>query len=173
MKMTNTQVTASNTRHSNGSNQHYSRWITKYLPLLVSALWLGSCSAHSAPTPRAITLQQQWTLNPGDDIAGHPVAGSLGDISLQLNGDSVKAPFDGEVELSEIGSCALYSTPEIPAYLFRLCGLDSVNYGDIKTSQSIGKGDYLSFATMRRQPDGTWVIVEPAQDVLEKALNAS
>lgn len=118
-------------------------------------------------------MQQQWTLSPGDDIAGHPIAGSLGDISLQLNGAQLRAPFDGEVELGEADACALYSTPEIPAYIFRLCGLSQVNYGNIKANKAIGKGDYLSFATLRRQPDGTWVIVEPAKDVLERALNAS
>jgi len=160
MKMKNTQVIDSSTR------------LRRYLPLLVSSLLLGGCSAHSAPVPRNVTLQQQWTLNPGDDIAGHPVAGSLGDISLQLNGTRVKAPFDGEVELSEANGCALYSTPEIPAYLFRLCGLGRVTYGEIQAGKSIGKGDYLSFATLRRQPDGTWVIVEPAKDVLERALSS-
>lgn len=139
--------------------------------LFLCLFFLSGCAAHSAPETRNITLQQQWTLNPGDEIAGSAVAGSLGDISLQIKGKQVRAPFEGEVELSEADGCALYSTPEIPAYLFRLCGLDSVNYGDIKANKSIGKGDFLSFATLRRQPDGTWIIVEPARGVLEKALS--
>lgn len=140
------------------------------LSLLFSLCWLSGCAAHSSPEPRSITLQQQWSLNPGDEIAGSTVSGSLGDISIYLDGKRVSAPFAGEVEPSEIERCSLYSTPEIPAYIFRLCGLSRVNYGDIEAGKSIGKGDYLSFATLRRQPDGTWIIVEPAKGVLEKAL---
>ena len=137
----------------------------KTLYLFLGMFLLSSCAAHSAPEPRNITLQQQWTLNPGDDVAGSTVAGSLGDISLQIDGRRIRAPFDGELELSEADGCAFYSTPEIPAYLFRLCGLDNVNYGDIKAEHSIGKGDFLSFATLRRQPDGTRIIVEQARGV--------
>lgn len=146
------------------------RLLRRRLLLLSGVFLLSSCSAKSVPQPRAITLQQQWTLNPGDEIAGTPVTGSLGDVSLYLDGKGIYAPFEGEVEASEQASCILYSTPEIPAYLFRLCGLDQVNYGSLKARQPIGKGKHISFATLRRQPDGTWVIVEPAKDVLEKSL---
>ena len=172
MKTTNMQATVSSTRVNARRGDLFHK-LKKYVPLVVGTLWLSSCSAHSAPAPRNINIQQQWTLNPGDDIAGYPVAGSLGDISLRIDGAKVIAPFDGEVELSEIDGCALYSTPEIPAYVFRMCGLRQVNYGEIKADKRIGKGDYLSFATLRRQPDGTWVIVEPAKDVLEKSLNVN
>ncbi len=144
--------------------------LAQYLPLMAIAVGLSSCATRSAPVPRAITLQQQWALNPGDEIAGNLVAGSLGDISLHLKNDQVAAPFDGKLELSELDGCTLYSTPEIPAYLFRLCGLRHVAYGKIKAGKTIGKGNYLSFATLRRQPDGTWIIVEPAKGILEKAL---
>lgn len=140
------------------------------LPLLLGSLWLCSCTAHSAPETRNLTLQQQWSLNPGDEIAGNLVSGSLGDISIYLKEGRINAPFDGELEPSEVEQCSLYSSPEIPAYLFRLCGLKNVAYGEIKAGKRIGKGDFLSFATMRRQPDGTWIIVEPARGVLEKAL---
>ena len=101
------------------------------------------------------------------------MAGSLGDISLLLKQGKVSAPFDGELDPSETRQCALYSTPEIPAYLFRLCGLRKFNYGKVEAGEPMGKGDYLSFATLRRQPDGTWIIVEPAKGVLEKALDPS
>jgi hypothetical protein len=141
--------------------------------LLLSAVVLSSCGAKAEPQAKTIKLQQQWALNPGDEIAGHLVAGSLGDISIVLKNEKVRAPFDGELSPGEIKQCALYSTPEIPAYLFRLCGLKSFEYGNVKAGQSIGKGDYLSFATLRRQPDGTWIIVEPAKNVLEKVLSAN
>ena len=147
-------------------------WRFKHrLILILGALWLSGCSAHTAAEPRTITLQQQWSFNPGDEIAGSTVAGSLGDISINLQKNRVKAPFDGELEPSELDSCALYSTPEIPAYLFRLCGLRNVPYGSIKSGKLMGKGSYLSFATLRRQPDGSWIIVEPARGVLEQALS--
>jgi hypothetical protein len=143
------------------------------LMLLLSALGLSGCGAKAEPQAKAITLQQQWALNPGDEIAGSLVAGSLGDISILLKNNKVTAPFEGELAPSEIKQCALYSTPEIPAYLFRLCGLKSFEYGELKAGKLIGKGDYLSFATLRRQPDGTWIIVEPAKSVLEKLLSAT
>lgn len=142
------------------------------LSLLTSTLWLSGCGSGVEPEVRAITLQQQWTLNPGDEVAGSSVAGSLGDISLHLRGASVKAPFDGELARSTAEPCALYSTPEIPAYLFRLCGLQKFSYGEVKAGMTMGKGRYLSFATLRKQPDGTWIIVEPAKGVLEKLLGA-
>lgn len=142
------------------------------IAILFGTVWLSSCAAQSAPETRTITLQQQWTFNPGDEVAGNQVAGSLGDISLYLRDGRVQAPFDGELEPSEIAECALYSTAEIPAYLFRLCGLKRFDYGERKAGQTLGKGEYLSFATLRRQPDGTWIIVEPAKGVLEKALGA-
>jgi len=55
--------------------------------------------------------------------------------------------------------------------LFRLCGLKSFDYGEVKAGKQMGKGDFLSFATLRRQPDRSWIIVEPAKGVLEKTLS--
>jgi len=143
------------------------------LSLLVTALWLSGCRENARPKVRTMTLQQQWALNPGDEVAGSVVAGSLGDISLHLKGSNVRAPFDGELAPSEAEPCALYSTPEIPAYLFRLCGLQKFSYGEVKAGRTMGKGRYLSFATLRRQPDGTWIIVEPAKGMLERILGAT
>lgn len=132
---------------------------------------LGGCAGRSTPEPRAITLKQQWVLNPGDRISGSLVFGSLGDISLSLEkGVQVKAPFNGMLEPSELDGCDFYSTPEIPAYLFRLCGLSNIAYGEIRAGTQMGKGNYVSFATLRKQPDGTWIIVEPARGVLERAI---
>lgn len=170
MKTMNMQAIASNTNAFSAIPQRL-RSILYAFMLLLSAVWLSGCKAQAEPQPKAITLQQQWTLNPGDEISGNLVAGSLGDISLHLKHNKVSAPFDGELAPSEIDQCALYSTPEIPAYLFRLCGLNHLTYGEVKAGKQIGRGDYLSFATLRRQPDGTWIIVEPARGVLEKALD--
>lgn len=145
----------------------------RVLLLLLSALYLQSCGAKANPAVKKITLQQQWELNPGDTLRGSTVAGSLGDVSLHLKNAKIQVPFDGELSPSETEKCALYSTPEIPAYLFRLCGLNSFRFGQVKAGKVMGKGNYLSFATLRKQPDGTWIIVEPASGVLEKILGTS
>ncbi|NJR66803.1 MAG: hypothetical protein HC772_18205 [Leptolyngbyaceae cyanobacterium CRU_2_3] len=42
--------------------------------------------------------------------------------------------------------------------------------GTVYLGEAIGSGDYLHFATLRKQPDGTWTIVEPAKDILERIL---
>ena len=147
----------------------------RQLSFCVGAIALGSmlssCAGHTNPQPKKITLKQQWVLNPGDEISGSLVSGSLGDISLALKkGTQVKAPFDGLVEPTELEGCDFYSTPEIPAYLFRLCGLSQVAYGEVNAGRVLGKARHISFATLRKQPDGTWIIVEPARGVLEKAI---
>ena len=138
---------------------------------IVLFMLLAGCVRQSTPQPRNIALKQQWELNPGDEISGSLVSGSLGDISLVLDrGSRVTAPFDGLIEPTELKGCDFYSTPEIPAYLFRLCGLSQVDYGQVESGRTLGKANILSFATLRKQPDGTWIIVEPARGVLEKAI---
>jgi hypothetical protein len=120
-----------------------------------------------------LNLQQQWELEPGDTIAGHQIIGGLGDISIDLSGDRLYAPFSGEVEPTPLPQCIIYSTPEVPAYLFRFCGLRNPRLGRLKAGQPIGRGPYVQFATLRRQPEGTWIIVEPSTSILEQALNPS
>ncbi|MEL7314846.1 MAG: hypothetical protein AAFN08_07835 [Cyanobacteria bacterium J06559_3] len=97
--------------------------------------------------------------------------GSLGDVSIQLSGHKLYAPFIGKVEPAIQPHCVIYSTPEVPAYLFRFCGINRPTLGKIHSGQSIGSGDYLQFATMRRQPEGTWTIVEPSTGILERAID--
>lgn len=130
----------------------------------------GCSSRPLSPPPRNISLQQTWELQPGDSIAGHLVSASLGDVSIDLDGSWVHAPFDGEVEPAAQAHCVFFSSPEVPAYLFRLCGISHPRLGHLKLGQVIGKGDYLHFATLRRQPEGTWTIVEPSSNILERAL---
>jgi len=45
--------------------------------------------------------------------------------------------------------------------------------GEVKAGQVMGRSEVLQFAAMRRQPDGTWAIVEPATEILEKTLGQS
>lgn len=134
--------------------------------LTAGSVWL---QRSDPPPSRQLHLQQQWELQPGERIADYKVAGGLGDVSIALKGGVVRAPFDGEVEpLSQ--DCVLFSSPEVPAYLFRLCGLNRPNFGELDQGKSIGSAEYLQFAALRKQPDGTWAMVEPSREILERSL---
>jgi hypothetical protein len=117
-----------------------------------------------------VRLYQQWELQPGDTIGGRQVLGGLGDISIDLNGGNAYAPFAGTTQLDQ-RRCVLFSSPQVPAYLLRLCGLPNPNLGELHQGDIIGSGDALEFATLRKQANGTWAIVEPAKSLLEKVLN--
>ena len=146
------------------------RWLRISALILPLAAVLGCRPTPSAP-PRKIVLQQSWELEPGEVIEGYLVAASLGDISVYLKGDTLRAPFAGNVERAAAGvNCVYFSTPEVPAYLFRFCGLRRPYVGAVEAGQAIGAAEYVHFATMRQQPDGTWAIVEPSSHVLERAL---
>jgi hypothetical protein len=138
----------------------------------IALLALTGCSLGPATVqPRTIQIQQKW-LQPGDKIADHRIAAGLGDVSIELNGDSVYAPFAGRVQ-PNMGDCILFSSPDVPAYLFRLCGLGQPRLGDLQRGTAIGSGSYLHFATLRKQQDGSWALVEPSSDMLQRFLKPS
>ncbi|MEM9804092.1 MAG: hypothetical protein AAF959_02345 [Cyanobacteria bacterium P01_D01_bin.56] len=139
--------------------------------MLLLGLLLSSCQTQTIPPKRVINIEQEWELETGDFVADHLVVGGLGDISIQLKRQPLKAPFLGKVEPSTIDQCVIYSTPEVPAYLFRFCGLKRPRFGNVKAGQTIGAGPQVQFATLRRQPDGTWIIVEPSTGILERAIS--
>ncbi len=146
--------------------------IEKCIGGLAIALCTTACSLNPSPEPmRQIQIQQNWAIKPGDRIADHFVVAGLGDISIRLGGDTAYAPFAGRVQPNS-SECVLFSSPDVPAYLFRLCGLSKPNLGEVQAGEAIGSGDYLYFATLRKQPDGTWTIVEPAKDILERILKS-
>jgi hypothetical protein len=138
------------------------------LGMAVSA-GLTGCSQQPIEPVRVLQIQQQWQLQPGDSVGGHRVAGGLGDISIELKGSSVYAPTDGEVQ-PNVQGCVVFSGDEIPAYLFRWCGLDQPKLGKVRQGEAIGSGKYLQFAALRRQPDGKWAMVEPSTSILEQTL---
>lgn len=145
-----------------------------HLPFTLLSSWilvgLGACgfSAANVP-PRNISIHQSWALQPGSKVGGYDVVGSLGDVSIELSGSTIKAPFAGKVQPTD-HKCVAFSSPEVPAYLFRLCGVRRPRLGSVEAGQVIGRGDVLQFAAMRRQPDGTWAMVEPAVDILERTV---
>lgn len=153
-------------------SRRYSRLGSHLFLGLMTFPLLTGCRSVSAPPPRQVALQQTWELQPGEQIGGYTVTASLGDVSVYLKGHRLRAPFSGEVEPAAAGvNCVYFSTPEIPAYLFRFCGLNRPHLGAVKLGEVIGTGEYVHFATLRRQPEGTWAIVEPSSNVLEKALS--
>jgi hypothetical protein len=136
----------------------------------IATLVLAACSqTPSDVTPRNLPIQQQWELQPGDSVLDFPVAAGLGDISIELDGGSVYAPFRGQVE-PNIEDCVVFSSSEVPAYVFRLCGLDDPKLGALEQGDVIGKGKYIHIAALRKQPDGTWALVEPSNQLLEQLL---
>lgn len=137
---------------------------------LGAAIALAACQSTPSVPQRHIALHQEWLLQPGSQVSGYRVVGGLGDISIELGGRSARAPFPGQVEPTA-PNCIAFSSPEVPGYLFRMCGLRRPQLGPIEAGHAIGKGEILQFAAMRRQPDGTWAMVEPAMDVLERTVS--
>ena len=142
------------------------------LGLSLLLMGLSGCGSLAPVVPRQIVLKQSWEIESGDRVAGQLVTGSLGDVSVQLQGTRLRAPFAGQVELAAKGfHCVYFSTPEVPAYLFRYCGVRQPRIGKVQAGEAIGRGRQIHFATLRRQPDGAWAIVEPSDRVLEQSLN--
>lgn len=119
--------------------------------------------------PRTLQLAQTWELQPGDVVAERRITGGLGDISIELKGNSIYAPFDGRIQPHQ-GECVVFSSDEVPAYLFRLCGLKNPRLGAVQAGDVLGSGDYLQFAALRKQPSGTWSFVEPSRSMIERTL---
>jgi hypothetical protein len=143
--------------------------------LLMGGVVLGAiaaCGRDPTVAHRNIPLHQQWALQPGSEVGGYRIMGGLGDVSIEIKGKAIRAPFDGKVQPTD-HDCVAFTSPEVPAYLFRLCGLQRPRLGPVQAGDKIGKGQVLQFAAMRRQPDGTWALVEPAVDILERTVGAT
>lgn len=137
---------------------------------LVCMLSLVSCTATpNASSNIQLKLHQQWQLQRGDVVAGRSILGGLGDISIALNRQPVYAPFNGRTQ-RDPRNCLIFSSPDVPAYLFRLCGLDQPKLGSVNQGDRLGTGTTLQFAALRKQPNGTWAIVEPSRQILERIL---
>lgn len=133
-------------------------------------LLISGCSSAPAPEPPLkIRLYQSWQLQPGDTIAGFAIVGGLGDISIDLRNQPVYAPFEGRAQ-PDSRQCVLFSSSDVPAYLFRFCGLNNPQFGPLAEGDVIGKGPTLRFAALRKQPNGTWALVEPSKQILERTL---
>ena len=130
---------------------------------------LGCTSQPITEQERELQLSQNWELQPGDVVAGHAVASGLGDVSIVLKGDAVYAPFDGRVQPNK-ANCMIFSSEEVPTYLFRLCGLKSRHFGFRRAGDAIAKGNELHFGVLNQQADGRWAMVEPSKQLIEQLL---
>ena len=131
------------------------------------------------PSQKEISLRQTWSLQAGESIEGHRVVSGLGDLSVTLQ-DEVYAPADGIVYgrfvLISEGTltqsqrdCLIFSSPQLPAYLLQLCGLDKRRLGLVKQGGVLGKAQgYLHLALLRH--DQQWVFVPPSTDLLKRLL---
>ncbi|MEO0870039.1 MAG: hypothetical protein AAFY17_16725 [Cyanobacteria bacterium J06642_11] len=125
-------------------------------------------ACQSEPPPaRTFTIQQTWDLQVGKQVGNYPISSGLGDITLELGGDPVQMPFDGRVQPMD-NNCVALTSPEVPAYLFRLCGLNRPSLGQHSQGHTIGRPQQLVFAAFRKEPDGTWALIEPATDLIEQ-----
>lgn len=137
---------------------------------------LAICGCASQPiaevteTPRTVQLHQSWEVQPGDNVAGHLIAGGLGDIAIALKGgQNVYAPFNGRLQ-PHSPDCAIFSSEELPIYLFRFCGLTNPKWGQQRAGETLGKAEFLNVAVLNRRKDGKWAFVEPSKQILESIL---
>ena len=143
---------------------------TKRMKRLIGAALLTLLTAcQSGPPPRSITIQQTWDLQVGKQVGNYRISSGLGDITLELGGDPVRMPFDGKVQPMD-EHCIALTSPEVPAYRFRLCGINRPSLGQHSQGHTIGRAQQLVFAAFRKEPDGTWALIEPATDLITQFL---
>lgn len=143
--------------------------LTGFLLMLVA----GCGGQQQEVVPRKINLYQTWSLQPGDPVGDYQVQSGLGDVAVALQGNQIYMPFDGQVQpdAEHPDRCVIVSSAEVPAYLFRLCGVQRPHLGELPQGTAIGHGQVVAFATLRKQSDGTWAMVEPAKELLAQFLS--
>lgn len=134
---------------------------------------------------KQIEIKRVWQIQAGEYISGHRVIGGLGDISLEYDG-SVKAPVAGVVDsefvlvsdsdlIAGTRDCVIFSSPQIPAYLLKICGLTERNIGPVDYDSPIGKADgslHLSLLSFRKDANQTsnWIYVSPSSKLIEQLV---
>ncbi len=175
--MVDSVLTCINNLQTNRSQRYRKLWRSPRhagllaLGILGSAI-AGCTSVTNTEQPLNVQLYQHWELQPGDTLGGYAVVGGLGDISIALDGKTVYAPFDGKTQW-DTRKCVIFSTPDVPAYMFRLCGVNQPKVGAIARGDAIGTANILQFAALRQQTDKTWAIVEPSKTILQRTLSPS
>ena len=135
---------------------------------------------------REIELRNTWGIQAGNEIAKPPIVSGLGDISLAFNGKAL-APVDGWVEgkfvlvsdgnlLPGTPDCVIFSSPQIPSYLSKLCGLKQRNLGQVERGTPIGQTDghlHVTLFSSRKSEEEMpiWVYVSPSSQLLENLVS--
>lgn len=133
-------------------------------------IFLAGCgSQRTSEAPKQFPMTQNWELKPGDIIANHKILGGLGDISIALKGKNLYAPYNGRVQPHN-SQCVVFSSEEVSAYLFRICGLQSTQFGSRSRGETMGKGEQVHIALLNKQADGKWAMVEPSREIIEQML---
>lgn len=145
----------------------------------------GGSSASHQPKRKQIEIQKVWGIEAGKVIAGQRVIGGLGDISLEFKG-IVKAPLTGYVEgefvlvteedlIEGTRDCIIFSSPQMPAYLLKICGLTRRNLGSIDRGSPIGETGgklHISLLSFRKVAHQTnkWIYVSPSETLIEQLV---
>lgn len=148
------------------------QWIAGLMIGSLTACQLTNTQPSSPAKPMSIQLYQKWELQRGDRINDQTVVSALGDLAIDMAGKSIYAPMSGETKLERTG-CVLFSGTELPAYLFRFCGINTPKLGALRKGQLIGTANLLVFATFLKQNNGTWAFVEPSKTMVEQILKGS
>lgn len=138
------------------------------IPLILAVLLGNETYRKIQPTDfTSVEIEQVWELEPGDRLGNYQVSSGLGDVVIELGGAPLYMPMAGEVQPIS-ANCSLFSSAELPAYRMRLCGLNWAKSGAFSQGAILGRGDRVALALLRRQPQGTWAMVEPATSILEQ-----
>ena len=140
------------------------------IPLVLAVLLGNETYRKMQPaTLTSIEIEQVWELEPGDRLGNFRISSGLGDVVIELGGAPMYMPMAGEMQPIS-SDCSLFSSAELPAYRLRLCGLSWAKSGPLNRGAVLGRGDRVALALLRRQPQGSWAMVEPATSILEQFL---
>ncbi len=130
-----------------------------------------------------LELRRTLGVQSGEQIANRRVVAGLGDLSLESTGE-VYAPTNGHVEanfalISEgtmtrgANDCVLFTSPQLPTYMSRLCGLKKRNVGSIQQNKAIGETNgylHVALLSLRRNEDRSlkWMYVSPSPDFVKR-----
>jgi hypothetical protein len=147
-------------------------WLAGLVIGSLTACQLGKMQTAPTVKPMNIQIYQKWELQRGDRVNNQTVVSALGELAIDLGGKPIYAPMSGEARLDRTG-CLLLAGTELPAYLFRFCGINTPKLGVLRKGQAIGTASLLVLATFRKQQNGTWAFVEPSKAMVEQTLKRS
>ena len=150
--------------------------------------WFVNRPGKNQQIMKQIELKKVWEIQSGEFIAGYRVVGGLGDISLDFKG-AIKSPALGVVEsnfmlvsdrtlIRNPPDCVIFSSPQMPAYLLKICGLKRRKLGTVNQGSPIGHTNgylHMSLLSFRKDQNqvSKWIYVSPSPKLIEKLLRES